>query len=103
MRAWIDASGVRFLRRGNLRYVNQEHGVEVPLPDGAIDAAAVGEIETSFHSLYEREYTYRLDAAVELVGLHLVARADIGKLEPARLAKTGEPLSRPCKGQQTVG
>ena len=37
---------VRLHRYGNLRYENQEHSVEVPLPDGKIDAAAVGEIET---------------------------------------------------------
>ena len=30
----IAAEQVRFLRYGNLRYENQEHGVEVQLPDG---------------------------------------------------------------------
>ena len=59
---------MRFLRYGNLRYENQEHGVEVQLPDGEIDATAVEEITESFHGSYEREYTYRLDAPVEFVG-----------------------------------
>src|SRR5262249_57067260 len=68
-REGIERGRVRFLRYGNLRYVNQEHGVEVPLPDGPIDAAAVAAIEESFHRLYEREYTYRFDAAIELVGV----------------------------------
>jgi N-methylhydantoinase A len=90
---------VRFLRHGNLRYVNQEHGVEVPLPDGAIDAPA---IEESFHRLYEREYTYRLDAPVELVGVHLVAVADVGKLVPEPVAVSGRPLEAALKGTREV-
>jgi N-methylhydantoinase A len=98
----IDAARVRFVRRGNLRYVNQEHGVEVPLPDGTIDAAAVAGIETSFHRLYEREYTYRLDAAVELVGVHLIAVAEVGKLVPEPAPVSGRPLESALKGQRDV-
>ena len=89
-----------FLRYGNLRYENQEHGVEVLLPDGAIDAAAVAAIADAFHDAYEREYTYRLDAPVEFVGAHLVAIAEVGKLEPAPLPVTGRPLDDALKGRR---
>ena len=34
---------VGFVRFGKFRYQNQEHSVEVPLPDGSIDAAAVAD------------------------------------------------------------
>jgi N-methylhydantoinase A len=98
----IDPDTVRLERFGKFRYENQEHHVEIPLPDGTLDGRCIDRVSNAFHGIYEREYTYRLDAAVELVGLHLVARADIGKLEPARLAKTGEPLSRAAKGQRAV-
>src|SRR5205823_536519 len=67
-REGISADRVRFLGYGTLRYENQEHGVEVLLPEGEIDAAAVEEIAADFHRSYEREYTYRLDAPVEFVG-----------------------------------
>ena len=40
-REGIAAGQVGFRRDGNLRYANQEHGVEIELPDGPIDAAAV--------------------------------------------------------------
>ena len=40
-REGIGPEQVRFVRFGNLRYENQEHSVEVPLPDGAVDEAAI--------------------------------------------------------------
>jgi N-methylhydantoinase A len=101
-REGISAEQVRFIRYGNLRYENQEHGVEVMLPDGAIDAAAVAEIEASFHGSYEREYTYRLDAPVEFVGAHIVAVAEVGKLAPTALPTTGRSLDDALKGRRQV-
>lgn len=98
----VAAQQVRFLRYGNLRYENQEHGVEVLLPDGPIDAPAVEEIADHFHASYEREYTYRLDAPVEFVGAHVVAVAEVGKLAPAALSRTGATLADVCKGRRTV-
>jgi N-methylhydantoinase A len=98
----VEAGQVRFIRYGNLRYENQEHSVEVELPDGPIDAAAVAATAASFHESYEREYTYRLDAPVEFVGAHLVAVAEVGKLAPERLPATGRTLEDAVKGRRTV-
>jgi N-methylhydantoinase A len=98
----LPADQVRFLRYGNLRYENQEHGVEVLLPDGEIDPAAVDEIAESFHRAYEREYTYRLDAPIEFVGTHVVAIAEIGKLAPMPLPATGRELTDAVKGRRSV-
>ena len=47
------------------------------MPNGKV----LTRIAEDFHSAYEKEYTYRLDAPVEMVGIHLVARAEVGKLE----------------------
>ena len=55
-----------------------------------------------FHDVYEREYTYRLTAPVEIVGLHLVAAAEVGKLELARLPVTGASLAAALKGRRPV-
>jgi N-methylhydantoinase A len=98
----IAAGQVTFLRYGNLRYENQEHGVEVLLPAGEIDPAAVGEIADTFHSSYEREYTYRLDAPIEFVGAHVVAIAEVGKLAPTPLPTTGLRLGDALKGRRAV-
>jgi N-methylhydantoinase A len=98
----IAPGSVQFLRYGSLRYENQEHTVEVLLPAGALDAAAIDEIAERFHGSYEREYTYRLDAPVEFVGTHVVATADVGKLAPARLPRTGRDLASAGKGRRRV-
>jgi N-methylhydantoinase A len=98
----IAAADVRFLRFGKLRYENQEHSVEVALPDGEIDAAAVDSIAERFHDSYEREYTYRLDAPVEFVGAHVVAVAEVGKLEPTPLPTTGRTLADARKPSRLV-
>ncbi len=97
----VAAEQVTFHRHGNLRYANQEHGVEIALPS-SIGAAEVEAIERSFHDSYEREYTYRLDAPVEFVGGHLIAVAEVGKLEPARLPVTGRTLADASKGTRAV-
>lgn len=98
----LAADQVRFQRYGKLRYENQEHSVEVALPDGPIDAAAVAATADSFHTSYEREYTYRLNAPVEFVGVHVVAVAEVGKLAPAPLPVTGRSLDEARKGTRAV-
>jgi N-methylhydantoinase A len=101
-REGIEPAQVSFLRYGRLRYENQEHSVEVLLPDGDIDASAAAEIADRFHRAYEREYTYRLDAPVEFVGAHVVATADVGKLKPARLPVSGAGLDDARKPSRNV-
>ena len=96
------AEQVRFLRHGRLRYENQEHSVEIRLPGGAVDEAAVREIADGFHRAYEREYTYRLDAPIEFVGAHVVAIAEVGKLAPARVPAAGRDLADARKGRRAV-
>jgi N-methylhydantoinase A len=72
------------------------------LPDGTITSKQISSIAESFHQAYEREYTYRLEAPIEFVGVHVVALASIGKLKPMKLAKTGRKLSQAKKGERKV-
>jgi N-methylhydantoinase A len=98
----VQRDQVRFVRYANMRYENQEHSVEILLPDGAFDASKVERLASDFHESYEREYTYRLDAAIEVVGVHVVAIAEIGKLAPAKLPVTGRALDDVRKGSREV-
>jgi N-methylhydantoinase A len=98
----IDAERVRLDCFCSLRYENQEHAVEVPLPGGRIEAATVPTIRESFDALYEREYSYTLDAPVEVVGIHVVARAEVGKLALGKLPRTGATLEQARKGSRMV-
>ena len=98
----IDPARVHFLRYGRCRYQNQEHSVEIVLPDGAITAEQIEAIRQRFDTDYEREYTYTLDTPVELVVYHLVALAEVDKLKPEKLPTTGRKLEEAVKAQREV-
>jgi N-methylhydantoinase A len=55
-----------------------------------------------FHSTYEKEYTYRLPAPVELVTYHLIAFAEVDRLVPQKLAVNGGTLADAMKGHREV-
>jgi N-methylhydantoinase A len=97
----VDSAKVTFHRYGKFRYQNQEHTTEVPMT-GAITEAGLQAITEAFHGIYEREYTYRLSAPVELVGIHVVASAEVGKLELVAHPLSTEPASSAEKGKRMV-
>ena len=97
----IDRNTVSFMRYGKFRYQNQEHTTEV-LIDGSVSSENLAEIEADFHETYEREYTYRLDTPVELVGIHLVASAEVGKLTMTRQVVGEADATSALKGKREV-
>jgi len=97
----IDDAKVRLQRHGKFRYQNQEHTVEVPLP-AAITDDGLAAIVNAFHDAYEREYTYRLPAPVEMVGLHVTASAEVGKLTMTVAALGTEDATGAIKGRRPV-
>jgi N-methylhydantoinase A len=98
----IDRSRIRFMRYGRLRYQNQEHSTEIDLPGGEITSALMDNIIEHFHTNYEREYTYRLDAPVEFVTYHLVAYAEVDKLKPQKQRMSKKPVEHAVKGRREV-
>ena len=98
----IARSRVHFLRYARCRYQNQEHSVEIVLPDGAITAEQIDAIRERFHTDYEREYTYRLAAPVELVCYHLITIAEVDKLKPEKLPRTGRKIEDAIKEHREV-
>ena len=97
----IAADQVSFLRYGKFRYQNQEHTTEVLL-DGSVTAASLEKIAADFQDAYEREYTYRLKAPVEMVGIHVIATAEIGKLEMQEQPVSETPVSHAWKSEREV-
>ena len=89
----------RFLR---LRYRNQDHSVEVEVPDGILTTGAIAAVTVAFGEQYQREYTYTLPAPIEVVGVHLVATADVGKPSMPAVAATGRRLAETVKGKRQV-
>ena len=98
----ISRSRVRFLRYGRFRYQNQEHSTEVDLPGGPLNPDQMAGILEHFHANYEREYTYRLNAPVELVTYHLIALAEVDKLQPQKLPRGEARVEDAVKGRREV-
>lgn len=93
---------ISFQRYGKFRYQNQEHTTEVLIEARPVDDAGLADIAAAFHALYEQEYTYRLDAPIEMVGIHLVARSEVGKLTMARAEPGDSDASPALKGHRPV-
>jgi N-methylhydantoinase A len=98
----IERSRVSFLRYGRFRYQNQEHSTEIDLPHEVVTTAVLADIIEHFHTNYEREYTYRLEAPVELVTYHLIALAEVDKLKPKKIAHGQGRLEEAVKGEREV-
>ena len=86
---------------GRFRYLNQEHSIEVPLPL-SVQVGDLESVKELFQNMYEKEYTYRLDTTIEMVGLHLVGQADIGKIKLGKKQQTGRLLNETIKGERLV-
>jgi N-methylhydantoinase A len=98
----VDAGRVKLTPFLKCRYQNQEHSVEVAVEHRPFTAETVNDLIARFHDVYEREYTYRLNAPVEVVGLHLVASAEVGKLELVKLPASGVSPGAALKGRRRV-
>ena len=98
----VEPGRVSCRRFGKFRYRNQEHTTEVELSEDRVTPDTVATIAAAFHESYEREYTYRLDAPVEMVGIHLVATAEVGKLKMTPQELTGESAETALKAMRPV-
>lgn len=101
-REGVTADKVSFKPMVRCRYQNQEFAVEVPVPAGPVTEEVIARMLSEFHEIYEREYTYRLSAGVEIIGIHLIAASEVGKLELVPLPKTGAKLEDAVKGRRMV-
>jgi N-methylhydantoinase A len=71
----------RFL---DMRYVGQEHTVKV-----AFEASSAGALVQRFHESHEREFTFRLQQAVEIVNFHLVSLVPVEKPDLHKISTAG--------------
>lgn len=96
-----EVSEVMFERYVDLRYEGQEHSVRVSIGNVEITPEGIATLTDRFHDAYEREYTYRLEAPVNLVSYHLVAFGKVERPELARLSSEGT-LDDAIKGTRDV-
>ena len=98
----VDPASLSITRFGKFRYQNQEHTTEIDLGTAEITAERIPEIRERFESAYEREYTYRLNAPVEMVGIHLTAAAKVGRVEAKRRKPGPADATAALKGHRRV-
>ena len=67
---------IRLRRSAALHYQGQSYELTVPVPDGAIDATMVADLEEAFGREHERTYGHRAgpDEPVELVAIQIVGQ-----------------------------
>jgi N-methylhydantoinase A len=93
----LDANGLAFEHLVDLRYKGQEHTVKVPY-----GRAQLSDLIARFHAAHETRYTFRLDAPVELVNFHLVARVPMPKPRLVPRPVTGAKLEKAFLGTRIV-
>ncbi|MEX0273258.1 MAG: hydantoinase/oxoprolinase family protein [Flavobacteriaceae bacterium] len=82
---------IHFTYYADLRYAGQEHYVKVLL-DGFDRDTPLGAITDHFHKAHKKNYSFDLDAPVELVNFHLVAEVAVEKPEFPKMEKTGAEI-----------
>ncbi len=87
---------------GDLRYGGQEHTVKVRVDFATDGTPQIDALLASFHAAHERAFTYRLDAKVELVNFHLVARVAVSRPPMPKLAATGRAFATAVREQRVV-
>jgi len=91
-----DEAGTREVRRfAQLRYVGQEHTLEVPLREGAVDADLLEALRNDFDRASEEAYAFRLPAPVEVVAIRVSVSAPAEHVSWATPRSDQRPTLRP--------
>ncbi len=83
---------VTFTYYGDLRYMGQEHYVKVKL-EAITGVHFIKDIITQFHREHKRQFTFELDAPVELVNYHLVAEVEVDKPDFPKTKNSGKKIA----------
>lgn len=84
------AENVEFHRFADMRYLGQEHTVKVPVPNGKWSETDKQTIIENFHTLHEKNYTFKLeDSPTEIVNVHVTAYGKVPKPTIGKITRTG--------------
>ena len=88
------AASPTIVRTIELRYFGQNFELEIPVPDGDLDAGAFKTIVENFHVEHERLYGYRIPREeIEFLNLNVAARAAHQSIELPKIKAGGEAVS----------
>ena len=97
----IAESRVRIEHSLAMRYEGQEHTVRIPVSNPNLDAETLENVLVDFRDAYEKEYSYRLDNAVEVVNFTVVAYASVDRPQLAVIEES-KNIDAALKGSRRV-
>jgi N-methylhydantoinase A len=98
----VDPSTVVFTRSADLRYIGQFHEVEVEVPGGTLDAAAITEATDNLHRQHEQLYTFNMPwQGIEFLTFRLRATTPRAPFELQRIETGDGDASRAIKRRRT--
>lgn len=97
----VAAEEVVFARSADMRYLGQEHTVNVPIPNGVLNEEQHRHIEHKFHELHEQLYTFRQASPIEFVNVRVTGFGTVSKPELRRIASNSD-TTRAFKGTRLV-
>jgi N-methylhydantoinase A len=86
----IAEQDVYFEQLLEMRYVGQEHTVQVEAEIGKLSQGDIEKLKQNFNQEYEKKYTYFLENDIELVSYKVTAYARIERPSLAKISKTGD-------------
>lgn len=86
----------------DMRYFGQEHYVKVPLKEKPSNTAMLTELMETFNDLHFKKYTFKLEASIEWVNFHMVAKIIIDKPDFPKLKDINIPLKSAIYGKEKV-
>jgi N-methylhydantoinase A len=99
----VDASSVTFARTADVRYLGQFHEVEVSVPGGPIDQAAIDTALEDFHRRHRQLYTFDMPwQQVELLTFRLRATTPKAPFTMRAIEAGGPDSSSALKRHRTV-
>ena len=99
----ITPADMIFERAGDLRYVGQGYELRVPLPEGSLNAAALGEFFRRFGELHRAEYGHVFEASpIEIVNIRITGIGAMPKIAAPRPADGGSLAAALVRTSQCV-
>ncbi len=93
VRARFTGEALAFRRLADMRYGGQAFELTVPLPDGALDSAALAALGEAFEDEHERRYGHKFAGAheLEIVNLRLVGVVPVAEMGAIALTDAPPP------------
>ncbi len=88
---WLDCESVPSARRmlirsADMRYLGQNHELQVPVPAGPIAAASIDRVADNFEAAHRQRFGFAVEGeSIEFVTLRIEALGHVNKTEPSRM------------------